>query len=101
MNYAIDHVEAVLGLVVLVIGVLTSIAGGLAWYRSKIAQDVERKRDFNHLKNNYKQLSANVDDLWTQNEARYDHLFRQIDRIEIKLDPDKTIPHFKAPQRNP
>jgi hypothetical protein len=96
-----DHLEAIVGIFLGAIGVVTSVGGGLAWYRARVSQDVEKKRDFNHLKNNYRQLAESLKDIVNDQEANFEHLRRQMDRIEIRLDPDKTIPHFKSPQRHP
>jgi hypothetical protein len=87
-----NHIEAVVGLVLGVIGLITSVGGGLAWYRARVAQDVEKKRDFNHLKNNYLQMATNLEKLWVQNDERFDHIDRQLDRIEMRVDPDRTLP---------
>lgn len=90
------HFEAVLGLVLGLIAVITSIAGALAWYRSRVAYDVAKQRDFEHLKNNYKQLAANVEQLWIKQDERFDLVDRQLDRIENKIDPSLTAPRYSA-----
>ncbi len=36
----------------------------IAWSRAKTRKEYAAERDFNHLKNNYKQLAQNVEELW-------------------------------------
>lgn len=47
---------AILGFI---LGLLTSLAGFLAWYGSSVKKSYAAERDFNHLRRNYEQLAEN------------------------------------------
>lgn len=42
-----------------IIGILTSMAGFLAWYGTSVKKAYAAERDFNHLRRNYEQLAEN------------------------------------------
>jgi hypothetical protein len=87
-----NHMEAIIGLALGILGVVSAIVTGLGWYRAIVKKDVERERDYGHLKNNYLQMSKGLNDLYVQNDQRFDHIDRQLDRIEVKVDPGMTLP---------
>ena len=87
-----DHLEAIIGLILGAVGIISAIVAALGWHRAIVKKDVERERDYGHLKNNYLQMSKGLNDLYVQNDQRLDHIDRQLDRIEIRVDPDRTLP---------
>ncbi|MGD1909087.1 MAG: hypothetical protein ACFB0C_24290 [Leptolyngbyaceae cyanobacterium] len=87
-----SHVEFFLGVALGFVSLITAIVGGLGWYRVKVAEAVEKKRDFNHLKNNYSQMSENLKVLIKEIDERFDHIDNQLNRIELRTDRDRTNP---------
>ena len=61
-----------------VIGIAGAAFGAIAWYRGAVEKAYAAKRDFGHLKNNYKGLSDAV----AQMDRTLDDRF---DRIELEL----------------
>jgi hypothetical protein len=59
-----ENIAVVVGLVVSLLSLFTGIAGAIAWYQGKVRKEYASERDFNHLKNNQKQLAVNVEQLW-------------------------------------
>ena len=41
----------------------TGIFGAIAWYRAGVRKAYAAERDFNHLKNNYRQLAQSMNNL--------------------------------------
>lgn len=87
-----DNIERFLALGLGLMGLLSGVAGFLAWQASKVRKQYAAERDFGHLKNSYDQLSKNVEQLWRQNDARFDSVDRQLDKIEARVNPDRTSP---------
>lgn len=68
-----EQIAVIVGLVVSLLSLFTGVAGAIAWYQGKVRKEYASERDFGHLKNNYAQLSQNVEQLW----RLMDHTFRE------------------------
>lgn len=71
-----------LSLVSLVVGLVTSIGGGVAWWRAVVRKQYAAERDFGHLKRNYQQLAQGVDLLYKEGDKRFDRL--DLEMVELK-----------------
>ena len=60
----LDILAVTVGIVVSLMSLFTGVMGAIAWSRAKTRKEYAAERDFNHLKNNYKQLAQNVEELW-------------------------------------
>lgn len=60
----LDILAVVVGIVVSLASLFTGVMGAIAWYGAKTRKQYAAERDFGHLKNNYKQLAQNVEELW-------------------------------------
>ncbi len=61
----------------LLVGIITAIAGGIAWYGAAVKKAYASERDFNHLRNAYEGLSVNVATLDRMLDARLDEIQRE------------------------
>lgn len=51
---------ATLEVLALALGLVSTVAGGLAWYASMVRKSYAAEREFNHIKNAIAQLSENI-----------------------------------------
>ena len=82
-----EQVIAILGAL---LGLVGSLATGVTWYRSAVRKEYAAQRDFNHLKNNYENLSKVVDSIIKEHDERFDRLDISMARLESKLDATLT-----------
>lgn len=75
------------------IGILTFVGGLIAWYRGAVQKEYASQRDWEHVKNNQKQLAANLDFMFKEIEQKLDKViddhdkrFDKIDVSQIKLE---------------
>lgn len=75
------------------IGIVTFIGGLIAWYRGAVQREYASQRDWEHVKNNQKQLAANLDFIFKEIEQKLDRIvddhdkrFDKIDVSQIKLE---------------
>lgn len=61
------------------LGLVSSVIGGVAWYRSTIRKQYASERDFNHIRNSIAQLSQAVAD---QNKFTEEQMSRFSDRLQ-------------------
>ena len=78
-------VAMVMGLLVSGLSLLTGIAGAVAWIQSKTRKEYAAERDFNHLKNSYKALTMNTEQLWRQQEEWHDTVLRRLDAMHGQM----------------
>ena len=78
-------VAMIMGLLVSGLSLLTGIAGAVAWIQSKTRKEYAAERDFNHLKNSYKALTMNTEQLWRQQEEWNDTVLRRLDSLHGQL----------------
>lgn len=62
--------------------IATFLGGAIAWYSAKIQKGYAAKRDFEHLKRNFEQLSSAQGLIMKELDTRFDSL--QLHMIEIK-----------------
>ena len=58
------NIAVLLGVLVSACSLITGVVGAIAWHSSKVKKEYAAQRDFNHLKNNYRQLAENIEQLW-------------------------------------
>lgn len=81
-----NDLSLILGIAVTILSLFTGLAGMVAWYSSKVKKSYAAERDFNHLKNSHAQMVANIEQLWRQNDDRFDAVDRALDRIAAQID---------------
>lgn len=70
MNYLFEHAA-------LVVGVITSIGGGVAWYSAFVRKQYAAERDFQHLKRNYETMRDAL-------SALEDDLDKRLDKVDLQ-----------------
>lgn len=79
-----------------IFGVVTSIIGLIALYRGSIRKGYAAERDFNHLKEDLKSLSVNLNFLLKENERSIESLAKDVD---VRCDRiDQNLLELKALQ---
>lgn len=75
------------------IGIITFVGGLIAWYRGAVQKEYASQRDWEHVKNNQKQLATNLDFMFKEIEYKLDKItdehdkrFDKIDVSQIKLE---------------
>lgn len=75
------------------IGIITFIGGLIAWYRGAVQKEYASQRDWEHVKNNQKQLTNNLDFIFKEIDQKLDKIiddhdkrFDKIDVSQIKLE---------------
>ena len=68
-----------------VIGLAGAAFGAVAWYRGAVEKAYASKRDFGHLKNNYKGLSDAVAQVDRTLDTRFDRLDLDIRELKAQL----------------
>ncbi|NEP19609.1 MAG: hypothetical protein F6J97_22415 [Leptolyngbya sp. SIO4C1] len=71
-----------LSLISLLVGLVTSVGGGIAWWRAIVRKQYAAERDFGHLKRNYQQLAQNVNAMYKESDQRFDRL--DLELVELK-----------------
>lgn len=66
----------------LAIGIITFLGGTLAWYSGAVEKRYAAQRDFAHLRENQKQISQGVSDLFKEQDRRFDELERESTEIK-------------------
>lgn len=66
----------------LVLASFTSAIGGLLWYANSEKKKYGLERDFNHLKNNQKQISQGITDGFDDCQERFDQLEKELTEIK-------------------
>ncbi|NEP17819.1 MAG: hypothetical protein F6J97_13090 [Leptolyngbya sp. SIO4C1] len=69
-------------LISLLFGLVASFGGAITWWRAAVRKQYAAERDFNHLKRNYEQMSANIAALVKDSDGRFDHI--DLELVEIK-----------------
>lgn len=80
-----ESVALIIGIGTGFVSLTTAAIGVAAFLRASGRKEYASQRDMEHLKNNQKQLSMNVEQLWRQDEERFDRIDRQLDRLEMCL----------------
>jgi hypothetical protein len=81
MNWVNSWLSIVLG----VLSICTFVGGTIAWYAGSVRKGYAAQRDFEHLKNNYKQMSQVIADIDKELDSRFDRLDLQGAKHETLL----------------
>lgn len=65
------------------IGIFTFVGGLIAWYRGAVQKEYASQRDWEHVKNNQKQLIENLNFIFKEIEEKFDRL---IDEQDVRFD---------------
>lgn len=68
------------------IGILTFIGGLIAWYRGAVQKEYASQRDWEHVKNNQKQLVENLNFIFKEIDERFDKIVEYQDNRFDKID---------------
>ncbi len=77
--------NALIALGSLILAITTTLCGAILWYVQTEKKKYAAERDFNHLKNNIKQLSTNISYLTEGLDKQYDQMQRDLFEIRIHL----------------
>lgn len=85
------HLETIAAL----IGIITFIGGVIAWYRVAIQKEYARQRDWEHIKNNQKQLVENINFIFKEIDQNFERVFQEqdsrFDKVDIQLIEIKSM----------
>ena len=70
--------------ITLVMGVASFLGGAIAMYGAAVRKKYGSERDFNHLKNNYHNLSGNIATLSTLLDEKLDDIRLTLTKIETR-----------------
>lgn len=86
-----------LEIITLLISITTFVGGLIAWYSAAIKKNYAAQRDYNHLKNNYQQLSSSINSLYKDIDLRFDSTISELKDLKslqlailVKLSPNDT-----------
>lgn len=68
------------------IGILTFIGGLIAWYRGAVQKEYASQRDWEHVKNNQKQLVENLNFIFKEVDEKFDKIIEYQDNRFDKID---------------
>lgn len=80
-----NEITVILGIATGVLSVLTFLGGSYAYIKASSRKEYASERDINHLKNNLAQLSRNIEELWRQNDRRFDFFDLKLTEMSIKM----------------
>lgn len=77
------------------LGLFSFLGGALLWYKGSVEKRYAAQRDFNHLKNNYQQMSEALAAIAKDMDTRFDSTDDQLKEIKLtiqyRLGGDKTL----------
>lgn len=76
------HLETIAAL----IGIVTLIGGAIAWDRGAIQKEYASQRDWEHIKNNQKQLVENLNFIFKEIEQNFEKVIDEQDSRFDKVD---------------
>lgn len=68
------------------IGIFTFAGGLIAWYRGAVQKEYASQRDWEHVKNNQKQLTNNLDFIFKEIDQKLDKIIDEHDKRFDKID---------------
>ena len=68
----------------LIMGICSFVGGGIALYGAAVKKQYASERDFNHLKNNYQNLSGNIATLSDFLDSKLDNIAKTLTQIETR-----------------
>lgn len=69
----------------LILATATTVIGGILWYANAEKKKYAAERDFNHIKNNLKQMSEGITHEFKDLNERFDDIDKELLRIEAYL----------------
>lgn len=72
------------------IGIFTFIGGLIAWYRGAVQKEYASQRDWEHVKNNQKQLVENLNFIFKEMDEKLDKIMEEQDRRFDRVDVQQT-----------
>ena len=81
-----NDLSLLLGIVLGMMSLFTGVFGAIAWYRANVRKAYAAERDFNHLKNNYAQLAASMNNLYQFSDDAKDEVMRELTYIRAAVD---------------
>lgn len=85
-----NEITVILGIATGVLSVLTFMGGSYAYIKASSRKEYASERDISHLKNSMQQLSRNVEELWRQNDRRFDFFDLKLTEMSIKMGIDQN-----------
>ena len=92
--------EAWIALAAFLAGLIPYGVGLLTWYGGSREKKYAAKRDFEHLKNNQKEISNGIAFLGKEIDDHFDTLNRDILEIKIRLNIDTEKKHRKKDEED-
>ena len=75
----------ILDIAIAVVGIISFLSGGLAWYQSRLRRAFESERALAHMDNNYKQLVASLSAIVKDQDDRFDRLDSELKELRFSL----------------
>ncbi|MEL6402097.1 MAG: hypothetical protein AAFR26_23945 [Cyanobacteria bacterium J06626_4] len=85
-----NDLSLLLGIVLGMMSLFTGVFGAIAWYRSNVRKAYAAERDFNHLKNNYRQLAESVNNLYRFSDDAKDEVMRELTYIRAAIEKPES-----------
>lgn len=86
-----SEITVILGIATGVLSVLTFMGGSYAYIKASSRKEYASERDIGHLKNDLKQLTRNIEELWRQNDRRFDFFDLKLTEMSIKMGIAQTV----------
>lgn len=68
------------------IGILTFVGGLIAWYKGTVQKEYASQRDWEHVKNNQKQLVENLNFIFKEIDEKLDKIIEEHDKRFDRID---------------
>ena len=81
-----NDLSLLLGIVLGMMSLFTGVFGAIAWYRANVRKAYAAERDFNHLKNNYRQLAESMNNLYRFSDDAKDEVMRELTYIRAAIE---------------
>lgn len=69
----------------ILLGVIASLGGGIAWYRAIVRKSYAAERDFNHIRNSISQLSNAIEKEQEFTEEQLSRLSHKLETMSLTL----------------
>lgn len=83
-----NHMLAWIGLLGTILAIITSVSGMVALYRGSVIKGYAAQRDYEHLKNNHKQLVTNIEFMAKDIDAQFQQVHQTQDNRFDRVDKD-------------
>ena len=85
-----NELSLVLGIVLGAMSLFTGVFGAIAWYRAGVRKAYAAERDFNHLKNNYRQLAESMNNLYRFSDEAKDEVMRELILLRAAIEKPES-----------